>query len=71
MTTKVKVLALEGNFAKPQHYKKMKVFEDEMFALLVLRLEGKLALEWLLEFWDNDNKCKMKEVLKLCGALLQ
>lgn len=44
--TNVKIVTMEGNFAKLKYYKKMKVFEEETFALLRLCLEEKLALEY-------------------------
>ena len=45
MAIQVKNVTIEGNFAKLQYYKKMKVFEEETFALLGLCLEEKSSLE--------------------------
>lgn len=41
---------MEGNYVVPQYYNKLKVFEEEMYALLKVCLKEKSALEWPFEF---------------------
>ena len=36
------------------------VFEEETYASLKDRLEEKTTLEWPFEFWDNDDKCRIR-----------
>jgi hypothetical protein len=39
-----------GSTAVPKYCNKLKVFEEETYALLRVRLEEKLALDWPSEF---------------------
>ena len=58
--TQVKMWTMEGDFAMPQYDIKLRVFEEEMYALLRVCLEEKLGLEWSIEFWDNDDICRIQ-----------
>jgi hypothetical protein len=64
MATQVKLWTLESDFAMPQYYGKLKVFEEETYASLRVRLEEKLALEWPFEFWDHDDNCRIHEKME-------
>ena len=55
MATTIKMWTMEDDFGIPTFYSKVKVSQDETYASLRLRLEEKLALEWLFDFWDNDD----------------
>ena len=41
---------MEGDFIVPQYYNKLRVFEEEMQASFMVRLEEKSTLEWPFEF---------------------
>ena len=55
---------MEGDSIVPQYYNKLKVFEEETYALLRVRLEEKSAMKWLFEFWENDNKCRIRQKME-------
>jgi hypothetical protein len=45
MTTQAKIWTMERNFVVPQYYNKLKVFEEEKYALLKVCLEEKPSHE--------------------------
>ena len=54
MATTVKMWTMEDDFGEPTFYSKVKVFQDETYASLRLRLEEKSAMEWPFDFWDKE-----------------
>ena len=50
---------MEGDYAMLQYYGKLKVLEEETYASLRVHFEENSTLECPLEFWDNDNKCRI------------
>ena len=64
MATQVKIWTMEGDFGIPKFYSKVKVFENETYASLRLRLEEKAALEWPFEFWDNEDRCRIRQKME-------
>ena len=56
---------MDVGYSIPEFYSKVKVFVDETYASLRIRLEEKEALEWPFEFWDNEEHCRIR--LKMEG----
>jgi hypothetical protein len=50
MATQVKIWIMKGGYAVPKYCNKLKVFEEETYVSLRVRLEEKLALDWPFEF---------------------
>ena len=57
----MKMWIMKGNYVVPQYYSKLKVFEEETYALFMVCLEEKSALELPFEFWNNDDKCRIRQ----------
>ena len=55
---------MQTNFPIPAFCSKVKVFEDETYALLRMRLEEKVALDWPFEFWDNKAHCRIRQKME-------
>ena len=64
MATQVKIWTMEGDFGIPKFYSKVKVFENETYASLRLRLEEKTVLEWPFEIWDNEDRCRIRQKME-------
>ena len=54
MATTIKMWTMEADFGIPTFYSKVKISQDETYALLRLHLEEKSQLEWPFDFWDNS-----------------
>ena len=51
---------LKGDYVTPWYYNNnLKDFKEKMYASNKVCLEDKSALEWSLEFWDNDDECRI------------
>ena len=60
MANQVKLWTMDSDFGMPSFYNKVKVFQDETYASLRLRLEEKAAIDFVFDFWDNEQRCRIR-----------
>ena len=60
MAMQVKMWTMDADFGIPKFYSKVKLLLDKTYASLWLRLEEKQALEWPFQFWDNEERCRIR-----------
>ena len=55
---------MEGDYVVLQYYSKSKVFEEEKYVSLMVCLEEKSELDWLFDFWDDGDKCSIRQKME-------
>ena len=55
---------MKGDSIVPQYYSKMKVFLGGNVCLTQGLFDKESRLEWPFEFWDNDDKCRIRQKME-------
>ena len=64
MAKQVKIWTMDVDYSIPEFYSKVKVVVDETYASLRACLEEKQALEWPFQFWDNEERCRIRQKIE-------
>jgi len=70
MGTQVKMWTIEIDFGVSKFYNKVKVLQDKTYASLRVRLEEKEGLDFAFDFWDNDERCRIRPNIEALNDVL-
>jgi hypothetical protein len=64
MPTKVVLYTLQSEASAPELEGPMDCYEGDTYANLHVRLEAAGVLDWSFQFWDYDQKCRIKNKME-------